>query len=190
MWHDNHRDHDRQHPERQRRPLRQHRPPAVTAATTTATTSTATTTTTTTTQSTTTSLLNVESSTGLDRNAVGIVDIVLWTGDGLHALCNLGHLGLARPISCSRRTNAAAYAVAKAFNEIYPNVVINGYFKSGGSGRRLEPSARDLSRRRRPLPIRMGCRSTWPATSPSGTRRRHLPLRKRPVVSSREPRAS
>lgn len=86
----------------------------------------------TTTQGTTTTaeLTNIESNTGLDRNVEGIIDIVLWSGDG-STLYDLGHQDYT-PDQLLAQNNAAAYAVAKAFNEIYPNVVINGYFKSGG----------------------------------------------------------
>ncbi|MDD3478077.1 MAG: hypothetical protein PHP32_04305 [Candidatus Izemoplasmatales bacterium] len=93
-----------------------------------------TTTTTTTTASTGTTssvdLTNVESDTGLDKNVSGIVDIVLWSGSGT-TYYDLGHQNLT-PEQLPAQNDAAAYAVAKAFNEIYPNIVINGYFKSGG----------------------------------------------------------
>jgi len=75
-------------------------------------------------------LANIESDTGLDKDVEGIIDIVLWSGDG-STLYDLGHSDLTAD-DLLAQNNAAAYAVAKAFNEIYPNVVINGYFKSGG----------------------------------------------------------
>lgn len=99
---------------------------------TTATTTSGSTTTTTTTQTTTTSLANIESDTGLDKNVSGIVDIVLWSGSGA-TLRDIGKQNLT-PDQLLAQNEAAAYAVAKAFNEIYPNVVINGYFKSGDPG--------------------------------------------------------
>lgn len=98
----------------------------------TTTTTTRTTTTTTTIQTTSTSLANIESDTGLDRNVSGIVDIVLWSGSGA-TLRNIGKQNYT-PDQLLAQNEAAAYAVAKAFNEIYPNVVINGYFKSGDPG--------------------------------------------------------
>lgn len=100
--------------------------------TSTTTGTTGTTTTTTTIQTTSTSLTNIESNTGLDRNVSGIVDIVLWSGSGA-TLRNIGKQNYT-PDQLLAQNEAAAYAVAKAFNEIYPNVVINGYFKSGDPG--------------------------------------------------------
>jgi hypothetical protein len=103
-----------------------------TSSGTTTTTSSGTNTTTTTSQTTSTSLANIESDTGLDPNAVGIVDIVLWSGSGA-TLRDIGNQTLT-PDQLLAQNEAAAYAVAKAFNEIYPNIVINGYFKSGDPG--------------------------------------------------------
>jgi len=102
-----------------------------TTATTASTTSgTNTTTTSTTTTTTTTSLTNIESDTGLDKNVEGVIDIILWSGSG-STLYDLGHQDLTAD-QLLAQNDAAAYAVAKAFNEIYPNVEVNGYFKSGG----------------------------------------------------------
>ncbi len=97
---------------------------------TTTTTAVTSTTTTTSGNTTTTELTNIESDTGLDKNVTGIIDIVLWSGSG-NTLYDLGHQDYTRD-DLTAQNDAAAYAVAKAFNEIYPNVVINGYFKSGG----------------------------------------------------------
>lgn len=74
----------------------------------------------------------MESNTGLDTNVVAEIDIVLWSGDG-STLYDMGHQNYT-PDDLLAQNNAAAYAVAKAFNEIYPNVKINGYFKSGDPG--------------------------------------------------------
>jgi uncharacterized protein YceK len=93
-------------------------------------TTTTTTTTTNSTTGTTAELTNVESDTGLDKNVSGIVDIVLWSGSGT-TYYDLGHQDLTAD-QLPAQNDAAAYAVAKAFNEIYPNIIINGYFKSGG----------------------------------------------------------
>ncbi|MDP2426402.1 MAG: hypothetical protein U1C51_02040 [Candidatus Izemoplasmatales bacterium] len=105
-----------------------------TSTSTTAATTTVSTTAppTTTVQTTSTSLANVQSDTGLDPNVVGIVDIVLWSGSGA-TLRNIGKQNYT-PDQLLAQNEAAAYAVAKAFNQIYPNVVINGYFKSGDPG--------------------------------------------------------
>lgn len=81
---------------------------------------------------TTVDLANIESNTGLDRNVVAEIDIVLWSGDGSY-LEDMGHKDYT-PDDLLAQNNAAAYAVSKAFNEIYPNVKINGYFKSGDPG--------------------------------------------------------
>lgn len=94
------------------------------------TTTTTTTQTTSTTTTTTANLVNVESDTGLDKNVTGIIDIVLWSGSGT-TYYDLGNQNLTAE-QLPAQNDAAAYAVAKAFNEIYPNVTINGYFKSGG----------------------------------------------------------
>ena len=91
-----------------------------------------TTTTTTTGVTTTADLTNIESNTGLDTNVTAEIDIVLWSGDG-STLYDMGHLDYT-PDDFLAQNNAAAYAVAKAFNLIYPNVKINGYFKSGDPG--------------------------------------------------------
>lgn len=99
--------------------------------TTTTTSGTGTTTTTTSTGTTTTTeLANIESDTGLDKNVEGIIDIVLWSGSGT-TYYDLGHQDYTRD-QLPAQNDAAAYAVAKAFNEIYPNITINGYFKSSG----------------------------------------------------------
>ncbi len=94
------------------------------------TTTTTTTTTASTGTTTTTELTNIESDTGLDKNVTGIIDIVLWSGSGT-TYYDLGHQDYT-PEQLPAQNDAAAYAVAKAFNEIYPNITINGYFKSGG----------------------------------------------------------
>ncbi|PKL00559.1 MAG: hypothetical protein CVV56_05420 [Tenericutes bacterium HGW-Tenericutes-1] len=93
---------------------------------------TTTTTTGTTTTTTTANLTNIESDTGLDTNVEAEIDIVLWSGDG-STLYDMGHQNYT-PDDLLAQNNAAAYAVSKAFNEIYPNVKINGYFKSGDPG--------------------------------------------------------
>jgi len=97
---------------------------------TTTTGATTTTGTTTTGTTTTANLTNIASDTGLPFDVEGIIDIVLWSGDG-STLYDLGHQDYSAD-DLLAQNNAAAYAVAKAFNAIYPNVVINGYFKSGG----------------------------------------------------------
>ncbi len=66
----------------------------------------------------------------LDTSVSGEIDIMLWSGDGSY-MEDIGHKDIA-PEEMTGQNNAAAHAVAKAFNEIYPNVVINVYVKAGG----------------------------------------------------------
>lgn len=73
---------------------------------------------------------NIASDTGLDPNVEGVIDIVLWSGSGA-TYYDLGHQDLTAD-DLPAQNDAAGYAVAKAFNELYPNVIINGYFRSGG----------------------------------------------------------
>ncbi len=73
----------------------------------------------------------------LDTTISGEIDIMLWSGDGSYQE-DIGHQNLA-PEDITGQNNAAAYAVAKAFNEIYPNVQINIYAKAG------DPDANEVS---------------------------------------------
>ncbi|MBN2851094.1 MAG: hypothetical protein JXK92_10575, partial [Erysipelotrichaceae bacterium] len=66
----------------------------------------------------------------LDTKIEGEISVMLWSGDGTFAE-DIGHKDLA-PEDLKGQNQAAAYAVAKAFNAIYPNVKINVYAKSGG----------------------------------------------------------
>ena len=66
----------------------------------------------------------------IDTNASGEVTIMLWSGDGSY-IEDVGKLDL-EPGDLAGQNNATIYAVAKAFNEIYPNVKVNVYAKSGG----------------------------------------------------------
>lgn len=74
----------------------------------------------------------IESDTGLDPNVSGIIDIVLWSGSG-QTLYDMGKQNYT-PSQLLSMNEAGAYAVAKAFNQLYPNVVINGYFKPDDPG--------------------------------------------------------
>jgi ABC-type glycerol-3-phosphate transport system substrate-binding protein len=65
----------------------------------------------------------------LDRNVAGEVTVMLWSGDGSF-LRDVGHTEIPAE-ELLGQNNAAAYAVAHAFNEIYPNVKINVYAKTG-----------------------------------------------------------
>jgi ABC-type glycerol-3-phosphate transport system substrate-binding protein len=66
---------------------------------------------------------------GLDPNVEGEVTVMMWSGDGSF-LRDAGHTEIP-PEELLGQNNAAAYAVAHAFNEIYPNVKINIYAKTG-----------------------------------------------------------
>ena len=65
----------------------------------------------------------VETYDGLPTDVEGRIDIMLWSGSGTY-LEDLGHADIADD-ELTAQNDAAAYAVAKKFNEIYPNVVIN-----------------------------------------------------------------
>jgi hypothetical protein len=67
---------------------------------------------------------------GLDSEVSGELTIMLWSGDGSF-MEDIGHQDLA-PEDLKGQNQAAAYATAKAFNEIYPNVKINVFAKVGG----------------------------------------------------------
>jgi hypothetical protein len=72
----------------------------------------------------------------LDKTIEGSIDVMMWSGDGTY-IEDLGHKDLA-PEDLKGQNNASVYAVAKAFNAIYPNVKINVYAKSGGPGTAAE----------------------------------------------------
>jgi maltose-binding protein MalE len=59
----------------------------------------------------------------------GEVTIMMWSGDGSF-MQDIGHKNYA-PEEILGQNQAAAYAVAKEFNKIYPNVKINIYAKTG-----------------------------------------------------------
>jgi maltose-binding protein MalE len=67
---------------------------------------------------------------GLDTEVAGEISIMLWSGDGTF-IEDVGKLNL-QPEDLAGQNNATIYAVAKAFNQIYPNVKVNVYAKSGG----------------------------------------------------------
>ena len=67
----------------------------------------------------------------LDSNVVGQVDLMLWSGSGTYWE-DLGHQDLAVE-DLTAQNDAAAYYVAKAFNELYPNVTINVRAHTGGT---------------------------------------------------------
>jgi hypothetical protein len=66
----------------------------------------------------------------LDSKVEGEISIMLWSGDGTF-MEDIGRKELT-PEDLKGQNQAAAYAVAKAFNQLYPNVKINVFAKSGG----------------------------------------------------------
>ncbi len=70
------------------------------------------------------------------------LDIMMWAGDGEYHT-DIGHQNYT-PEELLSVNNAAAYAVAKAFNEIYPNVKINIYAKTGGIETGSEPWMQEI----------------------------------------------
>jgi len=57
------------------------------------------------------------------------ITIMMWAGDGSY-MKDIGNLNLT-PEDLRGRNQAAAYATAKAFKEVYPNIKINVYAKEG-----------------------------------------------------------
>jgi hypothetical protein len=66
----------------------------------------------------------------LDPNTEGELTIMMWSGDGTY-MEDIGNKDLA-PEELGGFNQAAAYAVAKAFNKIYPNIKINIFAKTEG----------------------------------------------------------
>ena len=79
---------------------------------------------------------------GLDADVTGELDIMLWSGDNSYTE-DVGHLDIPAEELVSQNV-AAAYAVAKAFNEVYPDVKINIYAKQGGPDEDEVPWAQEL----------------------------------------------
>jgi len=66
----------------------------------------------------------------LDSKVEGELTIMLWSGDGTY-MEDIGRKQLT-PADLKGQNNAAATAVARAFNQIYPNVKINVFAKAAG----------------------------------------------------------
>lgn len=66
----------------------------------------------------------------LDTDVTGEVSIMLWSGDG-QFYDDIGNKTYT-PEELTGQNQATVYAVAKAFNEIYPNVKVNVYAKQDG----------------------------------------------------------
>jgi hypothetical protein len=66
----------------------------------------------------------------LDTDISGEIDLLLWSGSGIRWE-DIGHQNLTAE-DLEAQNDAAAYYVAKEFNKIYPNVVINVLAMDGG----------------------------------------------------------
>ncbi|MBR3646505.1 MAG: hypothetical protein IKN54_08795, partial [Lachnospiraceae bacterium] len=66
---------------------------------------------------------------GLKRDVAGDVSIMLWSGDSEYHE-DIGHSGMTEDDVTSQNV-AAVLAVARKFNEVYPNIKINLYAKTG-----------------------------------------------------------
>lgn len=73
---------------------------------------------------------NKESYEGVATDVSGEIGIMLWSGSGTYYE-DIGHQELSSE-DLPAQNDAATYAVAKAFNEIYPNVKINVLAIAGG----------------------------------------------------------
>jgi len=67
--------------------------------------------------------------TELDTNISGELSVMVWSGDGQYYE-DIGHMTL-NPEDITAQNVASVYAMAKKFNETYPNVKINLYSKAG-----------------------------------------------------------
>ncbi len=67
---------------------------------------------------------------GIDKDASGTLDLLMWNGDGLQHK-DIGKKNWTRD-DINGQTVADVYAVAKKFNEIYPNISINLKTKAYG----------------------------------------------------------
>ena len=72
----------------------------------------------------------------------GDITVMLWSGSGTY-MEDLGHQNLA-PADLKGQNEAAVYALAKKFNETYPNIKINVYAKVGGPHDNETPWAQEL----------------------------------------------
>lgn len=72
---------------------------------------------------------STDMNTGLDKEATGDVSIMLWSGDSNYYE-DIGHMDWTKD-DIKASNVAQVYAVAKKFNETYPNIKINLYAKRG-----------------------------------------------------------
>lgn len=80
--------------------------------------------------------------TALDTGISGDITVMLWSGSGTY-MEDIGHQNLT-PDQLTGQNEASVYAMAKAFNEKYPNIKINVYAKVGGPHDNETPWAQEL----------------------------------------------
>lgn len=76
--------------------------------------------------------------TGLAADTVGEISIMMWAGDGKYHE-DIGHQNYTEA-DLTASNVAGVYAVAKKFNEIYPNIKINVWTKAGDQNQPGTPS--------------------------------------------------
>lgn len=81
---------------------------------------------------------NTGATTGLDTKTEGDISIMCWSGDSKYYE-DLGHKDL-KPEDITSSNVAQIYAVAKKFNETYPNIKINLWAKTGDPNQVGTPS--------------------------------------------------
>ena len=78
----------------------------------------------------------------LDKGIEGEISVMLWSGSGKF-MEDVGHQDLT-PADSTGQNEAAVYAMAKKFNETYPNIKIKVYAKVGGPHDNERPWAQEL----------------------------------------------
>ncbi|HHX12184.1 MAG TPA: hypothetical protein GX731_05125 [Clostridiales bacterium] len=78
----------------------------------------------------------------LDTGIEGEISVMLWSGSGTF-MEDVGHQDLT-PADLTGQNEASVYAMAKKFNETYPNIKINVYAKVGGPHDNEIPWAQEL----------------------------------------------
>lgn len=67
----------------------------------------------------------------MDKSASGEIDIMTWSGSKVEYIKDIGHQNFGENDLGGGSAEAQIYAVAKAFNQIYPNIKINVFSKAG-----------------------------------------------------------
>ena len=79
----------------------------------------------------------------LDPNVTGEIDIMTWSGDSMYH-ADMGHWDPDPETELTSGNVAMVYAMAKKFNEMYPNVKINLYAKAGSGDDNDVPWTQEL----------------------------------------------